>query len=273
MKKASFLLFSGLGIVPFCLAPSAMAQSIRPGTEIKVHLVSKLDTGEAKDGQAFSATLAESVKLENKKVLARGTRVDGLVTEVVSSGRVKRPAAITLTLTNVDKTMIHTEDLQIDGKSHVLPPETELTFVIASRADNVVPRPESVVARNTERAPEPRPANWRNESNEDRDDAYDALIFSERDKWLIHSYFQSNYGNLPPGLANRGGDLPPGLEKRMRRDEILPPSLQDRMEPLPAELERRLPRLPSGYSRVVLSGRVMILQDDGQIVDLMFTYR
>jgi hypothetical protein len=162
----------------------------------------------------------------------------------------------------------------VTGKQEiVLQSETELTFVVAGRTGALTRSPEAIVEKNAERAPESRPANWREASNEQRDDAYDALIFSERDKWLIHNYFQSNYGNLPPGLAKRDGDLPPGLEKQLRREGSLPPGLQKRMEPLPGELDRQLPRLPLGYSRMVLSGRVMILAGDGEIVDLMFIYR
>jgi hypothetical protein len=311
MKRSPFLLLSRLGILLSCVASSGLAQSIKPGTEVKVRLLENLSTGEAKEGQTFLATLAEPVKLENGKVMARGVQMNGLVTEAVSSGRLKRPASITLTLTSAGKILIHSEALEIDGKSHmvrnaaligggaatgavlgtiagggkgavigtafgagagtgtafatgkqeiVLQPETELTFVVAGRTGAVTRAPEAIVEKNAERA-------------EQRDDAYDALIFSERDKWLIHNYFQSNYGNLPPGLAKRDGALPPGLEKQLRREGTLPPGLQKRMEPLPGELDRQLPRLPLGYSRVVLSGRVMILAGDGEIVDLMFIYR
>ena len=324
MKRSPFLFISGLAIFLSCLATSGLAQSIKPGTEVKIRLLENLNTGEAEEGQTFSASLAEPVKLEDGKILTRGTQMNGMVTDAVSSGRLKRPASITLTLTSAGKTLIRTEALQIDGKSHavrnaaligggaaagavlgaiaaggkgaavgtavgagagtgtafvtgrqeiVLPPETELTFVVAGRSAAVTRTPEPIVERNTGRVPETRPNNWREESNDQRDDAYDALIFSERDKWLIHNYFQSNYGNLPPGLAKRGGDLPPGLEKQFRREGTLPPGLQNRMEPLPGELERQLPRLPLGYSRMVLSGRVMILAGDGEIVDLMSIYR
>jgi len=300
MKRSPFLFISGLAIFLSCLATSGLAQSIKPGTEIKIRLLDNLNTGEAKEGKTFSASLAEPVKLENGKILTRGTQINGIVTDAVSSGRLKRPPSITLTLTSAGKTLIRTEALQIDGKSHVvlntaligggaaagtgtafatgkqeivLPSETELTFVVAGRSAAVTRTPEPIVELKTGRVPESRPANWREESNDQRDDAYDALIFSERDKWVVHNYFQSNYGNLPPGLAKRGGDLPPGLEKQFRREGTLPPGLQKRMEPLPGELERQLPRLPVGYSRMVLSGRVMILGGDGEIVDLMFIYR
>src|SRR5579862_1847872 len=286
MKRTSFLLFSALGtLLSFLSLPTTkgLAQSIMPGTEIKVRLVDKLDLNEAKEGQFFSATLAESVSFGNKKVLARGTRIKGEVTETDSSGRPKRPGSITLVLTSIGNSQIQTEPLQIDGKSRlvrnaaqtgkgsgvsaggetafvtgkqeiVLPSETELDFVVADRAVPPAKTPESVVERNVARTHESKPAIWRADSREDTDDAYDALIFSDRDKWLIHSYFQSNYGNLPPGLVTREGHLPPGLEKRLHPDEILPSALQNRVEPLPEELERQLPRLPFGYSRVVLSG-------------------
>jgi hypothetical protein len=157
MKRIFLLLFSGLAILLSWGAPKGLAQSIKPGTEIKVRLLDKLDSDETKEGQMFSATLAEPVSLGNKKVLARGTHVKGIVTETVSSGRLKRPASITLVLTSVDKTQIQTEALQIDGKSHlvrntdligngtgtayvtgkqeiVLPSEMELDFVVAERA-------------------------------------------------------------------------------------------------------------------------------------------
>jgi hypothetical protein len=297
MKRVLLLLLSGLGILLSCLASGASAQSIQPGTQIKVRLVENLDTADVKEGQSFSATLAEPLSLGDKKILARGTRVNGLVTEAVSSGRLKRSASITLALTSVEKTPISTQVLQIDGKSHVarntasigasvgagtayvtgkqeivLPPETELTFVIADRKSQSAPTPEPVVERNLAPAPESRPAIWHGDSRQDGDDAYDALIFSDRDKWLIRSYFQSNYGNLPLALAKRGEDLPPVLEKQITRDETLPPGLQKRVAPLPAELQRRLPALPFGYSRVFLLGRVLNLSDDGQIVDIMSVY-
>jgi hypothetical protein len=249
------------------------------------------------------------VNLAGRKLLARGTRINGEVTEVVSAGRLKRPASMTLTLTSIGKSPVQTDVLQIDGKSYairntaliggdkgaaigsangtgtepgrahatgkqeiVLPAETELTFIASDRTRTAIKIPEPAIQQSIERAPEPRPVKWRDDSREENDDAYDALIFSDRDKWLISSYFKSNYGNLPLGLAKRGGDLAPGLEKHLRRDETLTPGLQKRMEPLPAELTHQLPMLPFGYSRAFISGRVLILADDYQIVDVMLIY-
>ena len=117
MKKL-FLLFSGLWFLSCCVVPTGSAQSIKPGTEIQVQLQGQLDTGKTQAGEEFSATLAERVRLENEAVWPRGTQVRGRVVDVVSSGRLKRPASITLELTQIGNSPIETETQQIDGKSH-----------------------------------------------------------------------------------------------------------------------------------------------------------
>ena len=86
---------------------------------------------------------------------------------------------------------------------------------------------------------------------------------------MIRDYFRSgDYGRRR--VARRENDLPPGLEKRLYRGGTLPQGLEHRVEPFPGDLERRLEPLPRGYSHVILSGRAMILRDDGDIVDMMF---
>jgi hypothetical protein len=113
----------------------------------------------------------------------------------------------------------------------------------------------------------------RDEAREREQDAYDSLIFSERDQAIIRSYYQPHGGRgLPPGLAKRGGDLPPGLEKQLRANGTLPPGLQKRVEPLPVELERQLPRLPRGYSRGIVEGRAMTIDIHSRIIDVFVVF-
>jgi hypothetical protein len=313
------LLFSQafwLVLLFFPLVRSGFAQTVSGGAEIKVRLLDKLDTGETQAGQSFSGTVAEPVRSGGRMILARGTTVQGRITDVVSSGRLQRPASITLQLTKIGGTGLQAEALRMDGKSHgvrnvaliggaaaagailggvagggkgaaigtavgagagtataymtgkqelVLPVETLLTFVMAG---------DSLAAPGTP-APELE-SNLRRGSGDvrrDEQDAYDALIFSERDQRLIRSYFRSRGGRgLPPGLAKRNGNLPPGLQKQLRRNGTLPPGLQKRAEPFPLELSRQLPRLPAGYSRVIIEGRAMNMGSDGRIVDLIFVF-
>jgi len=100
-----------------------------------------------------------------------------------------------------------------------------------------------------------------------------AVAFSEHDQQLIRSYYGGGGQGLPPGLAKRGGNLPPGLEKHLQRNGTLPPGLQKRVQPFPVELTRQLPPLPSGYSRVILEGRALILNRNNTILDLMVVVR
>ncbi len=116
--KRPFSLFVGLLFLSSSLAPTGWAQSIKPGAEIRVQLLDQLDTGKTQPGQEFSATLAEPVVLDNGMAWPKGTQVKGRVIEVVSSGRLSRPASITLQLTQIGNSPIETEKVQIDGKSH-----------------------------------------------------------------------------------------------------------------------------------------------------------
>jgi hypothetical protein len=89
--------------------------TIPSGTQIQVRLSNQLHTGETQSGQSFSGTVVQPVVVGGRTLLGRGATVHGRVTEVVSSGRLKRPASITLELMSV-----RTEALRIDGKSHLL---------------------------------------------------------------------------------------------------------------------------------------------------------
>jgi hypothetical protein len=293
------------------------------GTEIKVRLDTQLDTGETQAGQIFTGTVAEPVVVGGKTVLVQGAAVSGRVTEVVSSGRLKRPAAITLELTRVGGAAMPAQPLHIDGKSHllrnvaligggtgtgaavggvtggkkgaavgaaigagagtavayltgkkeiVLPAETVLPFVASDASTQVA---TTAAARS---APEPsRKATEAAQAYRDEGGgagagkvrhAAESLLFNEHDQQIIRSYFRGGQG-LPPGLAKRGGKLPPGLEKHLQRNGTLPPGLQKRIQPFPSELSQQLPRLPTGYSRVFLAGRALILDRNHKILDLM----
>jgi hypothetical protein len=110
-------LLAGICLLSSCLALPGAAQSVKPGTEFQVQLLTPLDTGSAHAGQEFSATLAQPVSA-GRTVWAKGTPVKGKVLDVVSSGRLQRPASITLQITQIGNSPVQTEPEQIDGKSH-----------------------------------------------------------------------------------------------------------------------------------------------------------
>jgi len=94
-------------------------------------------------------------------------------------------------------------------------------------------------------------------NDKDQDDQGPAE-FSRRERRMIRECFMDDRSGLPPGLARRD-HLPPGLERHLQRNGTLPPGLQRRVRPLPDVCEARLPLLPRYWSRVVLSGRIILL--------------
>jgi uncharacterized membrane protein len=348
--------FAALWLLCTSVLSPASAQSFKPGTPIAVQLLTPLDTGTAQAGQEFSATLAQPLAVI-RTVWPKGTKVKGKILEVVSSGRLSRPASITLQITQIGNTPVMSEPEQIDGKSHagrnaglilggaaagavlggiagggkgavigtaagagagtltaaatgkqeiVLRAETPLNFVVAGAAAAAAPPPppppapaaappqpayrvsnERVDAPPAYDDPREREHEYRDRGYDDRNRGYDdrdrehgdrpnrfRLFFSDRDEHIIREYFRSDdYGRgLPRGLERRDRDLPPGQEKRLYRGGTLPPGLERRVQPFPEDLDRRLDPLPRGYSRVFLSGRAMILRDDGDIVDMIFIH-
>jgi hypothetical protein len=112
----------------------------------------------------------------------------------------------------------------------------------------------------------------RHEEDRDEDGDYDRggpEAFSTYDRRIISQCFVDDRAGLPPGLAKRDR-LPPGLERHLERNGTLPPGLQRRVQPLPDQCVARLPQLPMNWSRVVLGGRIMLLDPNQRIVDLFW---
>jgi hypothetical protein len=97
--------------------------SVPAGTVIKVRLTDGLDSGKVEQGSTFQATMAEPLIVNGVEVAPVGSTVTGTVTEVVSAGRLKRPAELALALTSIappggEPTPISTEVWGTKGKSH-----------------------------------------------------------------------------------------------------------------------------------------------------------
>ena len=58
--------------------------------------------------------------------------------------------------------------------------------------------------------------------------------------------------------------LPPGIAKNLGRGKPLPPGIAKQM--LPAGLIERLPPAPEGYERIVVDGRVLLVEVATQII-------
>ena len=318
------------------------ALRLEPGTAIEVRLLSQIHSGEAREGDTFEATLAKSLVVDGRTVLPKNTRVTGRVVEAVSSGRLKRPASLTLELLEAGRYSLRTEPVTLDGKSHagrntaligggaaagaiigaltggkkgaaigaaigagagtgtafltgkkelVLPVEFQVGFATDGAAasggrrsagepevfvDDPKPRQrreervEREAREGTRRRREERVEREAREGTRRR--SAPVSSFSNSDRRTIDSYLSANRANLPPGLAKRER-LPRGLERQLRRNGKLPPGLQKRLQPFPTELKQRLPPLPTGYSRVFLGNRALLLNAAKIVVDLFVAGR
>ncbi len=97
--------------------------TVPAGTEISVRLVSAIDTGTAEAGSSFEATLAAPLTVNGVEVAPVGSTVTGKITNVVSSGRLSKPAELSLTLTSLtpragENVAITTSTWSAKGESH-----------------------------------------------------------------------------------------------------------------------------------------------------------
>lgn len=97
----------------------------------------------------------------------------------------------------------------------------------------------------------------------------DYMVFNERQRNIVRECVNSGRSGLPPGLAKKD-DLPPGLQKQIQRNGALPPGLEKKVRQLPYACSDELPNIPGGWERVILSGRILLLNRDRRIVDMFF---
>ncbi len=75
--------------------------TVPSGTELDVRLSDTIDTGRTSEGAAFQGTLASPLTVNGVEIAPINSSVTGRVTHVVSSGRLNRPAELSLTLTSL----------------------------------------------------------------------------------------------------------------------------------------------------------------------------
>jgi len=96
----------------------AQTLTLAAGTPIEVRLANQVHTGENRDGDTFQGTLAKPLVVAGRTMIAKDARATGRMVNVVSSGRLKRPASVTLELVEVGGYALRTQPVTLDGKSH-----------------------------------------------------------------------------------------------------------------------------------------------------------
>ena len=119
MKRILATLSLAWLVLLFGLAGSTAAQT---RATVSVRLIDALSSESTQPGDSFTATLAEPLFVGDRMVAQKDARVTGQVREVVSSGRLSRPALLTLSLKRVQSRSgwypIATGNLTIKASSH-----------------------------------------------------------------------------------------------------------------------------------------------------------
>ncbi len=88
-------------------------------------------------------------------------------------------------------------------------------------------------------------------------------VFSNREASIILEYYRGHESQQPH--KSRGHkSLPPGIAKNLRRGKPMPPGIAKQV--LPAGLIDLLPPVPRGFERVVLDGRVLLVEIATQVI-------
>ena len=105
------------------------------------------------------------------------------------------------------------------------------------------------------------------------------VVFSEEEVRIIRAYYETHgegtgYGHGKGKGHKKAGGLPPGIAKNLARGKPLPPGLTK--SSLPYDLQRQLPPAPNGYERIVVAGKILLIEVATQVVrdvltDAMFS--
>jgi hypothetical protein len=120
MNRKIAVCFSAALVLLF-IGMNGTARAQTPGSAT-VRLLDSLSTERNQTGDTFTATLEEPLVVNGRVVAPQNARVTGRVVEAVSSGRLKKPALITLQLDSVQspsgRVPLATEALTIKHGSH-----------------------------------------------------------------------------------------------------------------------------------------------------------
>ena len=96
--------------------------TIPAGTDVHLILGTTISSGNSQSGDSFDGTISEPIVIRGKVVVPRDSRAKGTVVEARSSGRLSKPALLSVALTSVQAggswVDIDTDAVTLEGKSH-----------------------------------------------------------------------------------------------------------------------------------------------------------
>lgn len=101
-----------------------------------------------------------------------------------------------------------------------------------------------------------------NLANADASGTAVGVTFSDAEIRIISAWYD-DHGQKKNGKARRGG-LPPGIAKNLARGKPVPPGIAK--QHLPEELQRALPATRAGYERIIVDGKVLLVEVATQVI-------
>ena len=89
------------------------------------------------------------------------------------------------------------------------------------------------------------------------------VVFTDGEVSIIRAYYRDHTADTG-GKGRKSKGLPPGIARNLQRGKALPPGIAKRA--LPTQLIDQLPPAPRGYERVVLSGKVLLVEVATQVI-------
>ncbi len=90
-----------------------------------------------------------------------------------------------------------------------------------------------------------------------------SIRFSSKEISVIHEFFRDYHVDKKGGKKERK-PLPPGIAKNLARGKPLPPGIAKRS--LPNDLMVKLPPVADGYERIIVAGKILLVEIATQIV-------
>lgn len=88
--------------------------------------------------------------------------------------------------------------------------------------------------------------------------------FSSDEVRIIRAYYENRQASSKPGKKKGRGGLPPGIARNLARGKPLPPGIAKQI--LPGALIGRLPPVHDGYERIIVDGKVLLVEVATQVV-------
>ena len=93
-----------------------------------------------------------------------------------------------------------------------------------------------------------------------------SVVFNKDEIAVIHEYYSQHPVDVGAGQqkGQMSKGLPPGIAKNLARGKPLPPGIAKQR--LPNDLVQRLPPVHAGYERVIVDGRVLLVEIATQMI-------